>query len=182
MTIWSAFTLSIYLNLIYLFLLRDINNNNNNLFLRSRPSQTPNWCMRPPPPSDLTGKVYRGIHTLPHSGFELQLDIDSIYPSCNTNKDPWVGFFKYTNGIFFTGNYAKGRNILGSFVRPGWHLFVSGADKRSRALVTGWKPSINCNQSRIAGTSSISLVHSKEPHKDLVLINVYGPSHLRKDL
>jgi hypothetical protein len=24
------------------------NNNNNNLFSRSRPSQTPNWCMRPP--------------------------------------------------------------------------------------------------------------------------------------
>ena len=71
MTIWSAFTLSIYLNLIYLFLLRDINNNNNNLFLRSRTSQTPNWCMRPPPPSDITGKVYGGIHTLPPSGFEL---------------------------------------------------------------------------------------------------------------
>jgi hypothetical protein len=38
---------------------------NNNLFLRSRPSQTPNWCMRPLLPSDLTGKVYGGIHTLP---------------------------------------------------------------------------------------------------------------------
>jgi hypothetical protein len=44
-----------------------------NLILRSRPSQTPNWCMRPPClwdkgpplPNDLTGKVYRGIHTLP---------------------------------------------------------------------------------------------------------------------
>jgi hypothetical protein len=48
-------------------------NNNNNLILRSRPSETPNWCMRPPclwdkgppPPSDLNGKFYEGIHTLP---------------------------------------------------------------------------------------------------------------------
>ena len=45
-------------------------NNNNNLTLRSRSSQTPNWCMRPPPPSDFTGKDYGGIHTLPPSGFE----------------------------------------------------------------------------------------------------------------
>ena len=49
------------------------NNNNNNLFLRSPPSETSNWCMRPPclwdkgPPlhSDLTAKVYKGVHTLP---------------------------------------------------------------------------------------------------------------------
>jgi hypothetical protein len=49
------------------------------IILRSRPSQTPNWCMRPPclwdkgPPlhNHLTAKVYRGIHTLPPSGFEL---------------------------------------------------------------------------------------------------------------
>jgi hypothetical protein len=42
------------------------NNNNNNLFLRSRPSKTLNWCMRPfclwdkrpLQPRDLTGKVY----------------------------------------------------------------------------------------------------------------------------
>ena len=55
-----------------------VNNNNNNLFLRSPPSETPNWCMRPPclwdkgPPlcSDLTAKVYRGVHTLPSFGFE----------------------------------------------------------------------------------------------------------------
>jgi len=40
--------------------------NNNNLFLRSRPSETPNWSMRlpclwdkgPPRPRDLTTKVY----------------------------------------------------------------------------------------------------------------------------
>jgi hypothetical protein len=45
--------------------------NNNNLFLRSHPSQTPNWCMRPPPPSDFTGKIYGGIDTLlSPSGFE----------------------------------------------------------------------------------------------------------------
>jgi hypothetical protein len=54
------------------------NNNNNNLFSRSRPSQTPNWCMRPPclwgkgPPScsDLSAKICGGIHTVPPSGFE----------------------------------------------------------------------------------------------------------------
>ena len=45
-------------------------NNNNNLFLRSQPSQTPNWCMGPPPPSDFIGKVYCGIHTLPPYVFE----------------------------------------------------------------------------------------------------------------
>jgi hypothetical protein len=28
------------------------------------------WDKGPPPPSDLTGKVYEGIHTLPPSGFE----------------------------------------------------------------------------------------------------------------
>jgi hypothetical protein len=53
------------------FLSPFISNNNNNLFLRSQPSQTPNWCMRPPPPNDFTGKVYGGIHTLlAPSGFE----------------------------------------------------------------------------------------------------------------
>ena len=54
------------------------NNNNNNLFLRSPSSETPIWCMRPPclwdkvPPlhSDLSAKVYKGVHTLPSSGFE----------------------------------------------------------------------------------------------------------------
>jgi hypothetical protein len=61
-------------------------NNTNNLILRLQLSHTPNWCMRPPclwdkgppcfwdkgPPlcNDLTVKVYEGIHTLPHSGFE----------------------------------------------------------------------------------------------------------------
>jgi hypothetical protein len=55
------------------------NNNNNNLFLRSRPSHKSNWCMkfpclwdkRPPLRNDFTAKVYEGIHTLTHSGFEL---------------------------------------------------------------------------------------------------------------
>jgi hypothetical protein len=45
----------------------------------SRPSQTPNWWMRPlclwdkgpPPHSDLTVKVYGDVHTLPRSLFEL---------------------------------------------------------------------------------------------------------------
>jgi hypothetical protein len=30
--------------------------NNNNLFLRSQPSHTSNWCIRPPLPSDLLVK------------------------------------------------------------------------------------------------------------------------------
>ena len=53
-------------------------NNNNNLFLRSPPREMPIWCMSPPclwdrdPPlrSDLTAKVYKGVHTLSPSGFE----------------------------------------------------------------------------------------------------------------
>ena len=57
----------------------NINNNNNKLILRSRPSRTPNQCMRhpclwdegPPLQNHLTAKVYGGIHTLPPSGFEL---------------------------------------------------------------------------------------------------------------
>lgn len=58
------------------------NNDNNNLILRSQPSQAPKWCMRttclwdkgPPPHSNLTAKVYRGVYTLPHSAFE-QYDV-----------------------------------------------------------------------------------------------------------
>ena len=54
------------------------NNHNNNLFLRSSQSETPNWCMRTPclwdkgPPlrSDVIAKVYRDGHTLPPTGFE----------------------------------------------------------------------------------------------------------------
>jgi hypothetical protein len=34
-------------------------------FLRSRSSQTPNWCMRPPPPNNFTGKVYHDHEVLP---------------------------------------------------------------------------------------------------------------------
>jgi hypothetical protein len=55
------------------------NNNNNNIILRSQLCKRPNWCMRPPclwdkgppPRSDLSAKVYGGMHTLPPSGFEL---------------------------------------------------------------------------------------------------------------
>jgi hypothetical protein len=55
-----------------------LENNNNNIILRSQPSQTPNWCMTPPClwdkgptlPKTLTGNVYRGIHTLLPSRFE----------------------------------------------------------------------------------------------------------------
>lgn len=58
------------------------NNDNNNLILRSQPSQAPKWCMRttclwdkgPPLHSNLTAKVYRGVYTLPHSSFE-QYDV-----------------------------------------------------------------------------------------------------------
>ena len=58
--------------------LGSLNNNNSNLFLRSHPSQRPISCMRPPccgtrdPPlcSNVIAKVYRGVHTLPPSGFE----------------------------------------------------------------------------------------------------------------
>jgi hypothetical protein len=52
------------------------NNNNNNLFLRSRPSQHTKLVYETPlfvgqgTPLDLTGKVYEGIHTLPPFGFE----------------------------------------------------------------------------------------------------------------
>ena len=58
---------------------KDNNNYNyNNIFLRSPPRETPNWCLRPPclwykgPPlrSDLTAKVYKGVHTLPPFRFE----------------------------------------------------------------------------------------------------------------
>ena len=46
-------------------------NNNNNIFFKVTLNPDTNWCMRPPwgkgPPmcSDLTAKVYRGVHTLP---------------------------------------------------------------------------------------------------------------------
>jgi hypothetical protein len=48
------------------------NNNNNNLILRPQPTQTPNWCMRPPylwdkeplQCNDLTAEFYRGVHNL----------------------------------------------------------------------------------------------------------------------
>ena len=54
------------------------NNNNNNIFFRSPPSETPIGVWYPPvcgtrdPPlrSDLTAKVYRGVHTLPPFVFE----------------------------------------------------------------------------------------------------------------
>lgn len=49
-----------------------INNNDNNLILRSQPTQTPNWCMRslvcgtrdPPTCSDLTTKLNKCVDTL----------------------------------------------------------------------------------------------------------------------
>jgi hypothetical protein len=63
---------------LYIYIYIYFNNNNSNLILRSRPSQTPNWCMRPPclsdkgppPCSDLTAKVYRGIHILAGKNFK----------------------------------------------------------------------------------------------------------------
>jgi hypothetical protein len=55
------------------------NNNNNNLILRSRPSQTPNQCMRPPclwdkgppPPNHLTVKSTRVY--IPYPPLDLNL-------------------------------------------------------------------------------------------------------------